>query len=1068
MQKTRVRVSLVAALLSPLLFLLPTIAFADTVTVNFEPSTYTLGSIQSQDGWGGSNNTLVNGGTINPSYDQEVVSSASTTGGYNYTTFGTQSLRMSDAVTSGSFGDWVFSKPLTDEAGETAAVGGGLSGGTRQKHFEAQFDIASALPGQVQTGLHMSVSPDRGDGARMSYLRFEDQSTGIHVFFDDATDPTFGAAATFNETDIATLDRTKAHTVELTIDFIDGPGNDVVKVYIDGTLRHIGTTWEDYYRNDPEQAGGGNQVPTVDSLIFQSRTGSGPVTNPADSGHGFLIDNLSLESGPSPVITNNTVVVTQNDLETNLANAATSGKWYFFDDTSNVLNNALGSFVTGPSTPPRGTGSAEVTLADATSRVFLTNSAFGGKLLSTISVFGFSEDSHSGSGVSATEVPFVRFNVDFTGSNGFQGSLVYEPTDNGTITQNGWQTWDMIKGGNAKWQYTNHTWPTTTTGPDAGVVGQSGNTARTWNAIIADYPSIQMLASGPQVGVRFGEPGPAGYIADTDAFIIGFGTTATTYDFDPAVTPPPAAPQVHIFKYVDNVPATASNTNSAVFPMLASWVSTGPNGTATNVPFTLSPTGWGSTDAAYEASYVGGVAGDSYATNEVTGGPVVGTSCAGGTPFVLAGYSTGDTLQAAFTNASSTASPNFSDLQKDEYVIVWNKSCAVPPPPQCNINATANIVSDTLTQVDGHSAVAITPNPAWVLFSGSTWIYSDALNANGSSPTGIKIFTRTFNIVGTPSDSSLTIAADNMYTVSVNGHAINTGTSGTDLNNFSSTATWAIPAADLLTGSNTITFTVTNPANDPATNQPFGDPNPGGLLYKLTINNNECVTPVTGTASISGSKFEDWDGDGSPFETKWEDGLSGWTIYLDINNNQTLDAGDISTTTGKNGAYKFTGLVAGTYHVREVQKAGWTQTYPSANAVTDQWTVTLTDGQAAKKKDFGNFELGSISGMKFNDINGNHKKDGGEPELQGWTIKIKGNNGYASSTVTDVTGHYNFINLPAGNYVLSEVMQTGWRQTVHPTPVHVYSDTSVSNKNFGNTQKTKGRGDNDSDDDYTD
>ena len=34
----------------------------------------------------------------------------------------------------------------------------------------------------------------------MSYLRFEDQSDGVHVFFDDVTDPgPLGTAASFNE-----------------------------------------------------------------------------------------------------------------------------------------------------------------------------------------------------------------------------------------------------------------------------------------------------------------------------------------------------------------------------------------------------------------------------------------------------------------------------------------------------------------------------------------------------------------------------------------------------------------------------------------------------------------------------------------------------------------------------------------------------------------------------------------------------------------------------------------------------------------------------------------------------
>jgi hypothetical protein len=55
-------------------------------------------------------------------------------------------------------------------------------------HFEASFRIGTTQAG-LQPGLHMSVSPDNGRGARVSYLRFEDQLDGVHVFFDDATDP---------------------------------------------------------------------------------------------------------------------------------------------------------------------------------------------------------------------------------------------------------------------------------------------------------------------------------------------------------------------------------------------------------------------------------------------------------------------------------------------------------------------------------------------------------------------------------------------------------------------------------------------------------------------------------------------------------------------------------------------------------------------------------------------------------------------------------------------------------------------------------------------------------------
>ena len=60
----------------------------------------------------------------------------------------------------------------------------------------------------------MSVSPDQGDGSRVSYLRFEDQADGVHVFFVDVTNPgPLGTVSTFNEYDIATVSRSAAHTI---------------------------------------------------------------------------------------------------------------------------------------------------------------------------------------------------------------------------------------------------------------------------------------------------------------------------------------------------------------------------------------------------------------------------------------------------------------------------------------------------------------------------------------------------------------------------------------------------------------------------------------------------------------------------------------------------------------------------------------------------------------------------------------------------------------------------------------------------------------------------------------
>jgi hypothetical protein len=188
--------------------------------------------------------------------------------------FGAQALRLSDSVTNGSFGDQTFSPGVTQAAGES-----GLS------HVTATFKIGTALA-SLQPGLHMSVSPDDGNGGRMSYLRFEDRTQGVHVLFDDAT---------FTDVDIATLNRNTAHTVTLGIVFKTDAA-DSVNIYIDGTLKHSGTTWEDYYRNDPEQAGNGNTVPSTSKLLFRE---SG--TANSNAGGGFLVDGVSLTSSASAI-----------------------------------------------------------------------------------------------------------------------------------------------------------------------------------------------------------------------------------------------------------------------------------------------------------------------------------------------------------------------------------------------------------------------------------------------------------------------------------------------------------------------------------------------------------------------------------------------------------------------------------------------------------------------------------------------------------------------------------------------------------------------------------------------
>ncbi len=231
-----------------------------------------------------------------------------------------------------------------------------------------------------------------------------------------------------------------------------------------------------------------------------------------------------------------TIVVKAANLETttDLGTATTnnSGKWFFYNDTNDTINNVLGSFVTGPLVAPLGTGSAQMTDPDATGRIDIATFAYSNILLSNIKSLGFSWYSHSGV-AGPTEAPYLVFNVSFDGTGAYQNRLVYVPSTNGAATQDAWNTNDAISSGAALWVYSGATWPAPNALP--------GTTPKTWSQILTDYPLAKVLPVGGFMGVRVGEPGPANYQGNVDKFVIaiktGTNTHTTTYDFEPTPAP---------------------------------------------------------------------------------------------------------------------------------------------------------------------------------------------------------------------------------------------------------------------------------------------------------------------------------------------------------------------------------------------------------------------------------------------------------------------------------------------------------------------------------------------------
>lgn len=220
--------------------------------------------------------------------------------------FGQRSLRISNAVTSGCYSDQTFSHRAADVAGESGALSRSrdglteyaLAGARLRSRLEIEWSIMSASPEAWQPGLEVVASPARGDDLRMSWLQVADWMDGLAVVFAERSDP--AAPAAFVQATVAHgLDRHRAHLVRLSLDFVDGPANDIVRVYVDGVLRHTGTSWETYYNSDANgRSNFGGATPAVNRVMF--RTGSdrhrGVPGDPAPAtlGRGFLIDGVSV------------------------------------------------------------------------------------------------------------------------------------------------------------------------------------------------------------------------------------------------------------------------------------------------------------------------------------------------------------------------------------------------------------------------------------------------------------------------------------------------------------------------------------------------------------------------------------------------------------------------------------------------------------------------------------------------------------------------------------------------------------------------------------------------------
>jgi len=149
----------------------------------------------------------------------------------------------------------------------------------------------------------------------------------------------------------------------------------------------------------------------------------------------------------------------------------------------------------------------------------------------------------------------------------------------------------------------------------------------------------------------------------------------------------------------------------------------------------------------------------------------------------------------------------------------------------------------------------------------------------------------------------------------------------------------------------------------------------------------------------------------------------------------------------------FSDLAAGTYSVTETVVPGWDLTSVVCSDQSPANAIDLSQGENVVCT-FTNTKLGSISGYKYEDINGDGQNISDWVVIPNWIIQLWQEQNLISSTSTDQNGFFSFTNLLNGFYTVKEVVETGWINLT-PDSIDVTLDVGENDgqNNFVNFEK---------------
>lgn len=214
-------------------------------------------------------------------------------------------------------------------------------------------------------------------------------------------------------------------------------------------------------------------------------------------------------------------------------------------------------------------------------------------------------------------------------------------------------------------------------------------------------------------------------------------------------------------------------------------------------------------------------------------------------------------------------------------------------------------------------------------------------------------------------------------------------------------------------------------------------------------------TPLALLGTVAGTVWNDQDGDGTRDTS--EAAQSGWVVYADTNKNGQRDRNEPAALSGRDGSYRLS-LAAGTYTIREQAVSGWQVTRPA----NGPYSVTVAARRTVTGRDFGNQQaVGTVSGVVWNDLDGDSTRDAGEAGLAGWQVYVDANsNGRYDSGERAATSRHDGsyqLTLTAGTVVIRETLPSGWQATAPSSgsySVTVTSAAPVTGKDFGNRATT--------------